>query len=663
VTRAWWSAADLVKQALPGMPSTERGVALQAERRGWLAPEHEGFRWRPRAGRGGGVEFHTSVLPLEAQAKLAITSRTERASGGLQGHGSAELHAADMWAWFDRQPDKKKTVARERLQILDAIDTLISNAVGKTEAINTVARLRGTSSNTIRNWIDAIPAVAGRADRLPYLCPRHAGQQPQVECPPEAWSALMGDWLRQTRPNFSDCYRRLQRMAEDKGWTLPSERTLLRRVMAIPLAQRVLLRDGVDALRRMFPAQRRDRSVFHALEGVNADGHTWDVFVMFPGMDKPSRPNMVAVQDLYSGKILAWRVDQSLSWHLVRLAFGDVVETYGIPKVCYLDNGREFASKMITGGQPTRYRFKVRDEEPEGLLTAIGVQVHWTTPYHGQAKPIERAFRDMAQSIAKHPAFEGAYTGNSPTNKPDNYGSKAVPFDLFMKVVGEGIAEHNARLGRKSPTCHGRSFDATFAESYQQNCVTNITKASPEQRRLWLLAADTVRVRKQDGQIHFYENRYWSQFLNDHMGSSVTVRFDPMALGEPLHVYALDGRYLGEAAAQEVAGFNSVADAQAQARLWRDYLRSTRAGAAALERMSLTELVRNQAKIDAAEPPPAPRVVRLIHGNTVLQPVPVEEAEDAPDRITEALRKYRLARETGQPAFYVVPEPNDAADA
>ena len=76
--------------------------------------------------------------------------------------------------------------------------------------------------------------------------------------------------------------------------------------MAIPEHQRVLLRQGVDALRRMFPAQQRDRGVFHAMEAVNADGHTWDVFVKWPDQTV-GRPHMVAFQDLYSGKILAWR--------------------------------------------------------------------------------------------------------------------------------------------------------------------------------------------------------------------------------------------------------------------------------------------------------------------------------------------------------------------
>ncbi len=175
----------------------------------------------------------------------------------------------------------------------------------------------------------------------------------------------------------------------------------------------------------------------------------------------------------------------------MRLAFGDVVENYGIPDHCWLDNGRDFASHWITGGTPNRYRFKVRDDTPDGLMPQLGVQVHWTKPYSGQSKPIERAFRDFAGDIAKHPAFAGAYVGHKPTAKPENYGAKAVDIETFLRVTGEGIAEHNARTGRRSHVAQLRSFDQAFAASYAQS---PIRVAAEWQRRLWLLAAEAITI-------------------------------------------------------------------------------------------------------------------------------------------------------------------------
>jgi putative transposase len=551
--------------------------------------------------------------------------------------GGATAHAdAGAWAWLERQPASVRAEAEARLAALDAVEALVAQGLGRREAVDRVAAQRGLGRATLYRYAQAV-AGRPRGDWLPALAPRCGGGRQPAELPEEGWSALTADYLRPSRPAFSDCYRRLAAIAAAEGWRIPSERTLLRRVQALPEAPRVLARDGVEALRRLFPAQQRDRGVFHALEAVCADGHRVDVFVRWPD-GTVARPELVAFQDLYSGKLLSWRVDRAPSWHAVRLAFGDLVEQYGIPAHCWLDNGREFAAKRITGGAPNRYRWRLREEEPAGLLTSLGVQVHWTTPYHGQAKPIERAFRDLAQSIARHPAFEGAYTGPDTTRKPANYGSRAVDLETFLRVLGEGIAEHNARPGRRSPTCAGRSFDQTFAESY---ATAPIRRASEAQRRLWLLAADLVRVR-QDGTIRLYDNRYWAEWLLAHRGRSVTVRFDPEALAEPLHVYAADGRYLGAAECQEAAGFADVAAAQEQARRWRQFLRATRQAAALQDRMSLDELVRRLPAVAAAEPPQR-RVVRPLFGRAAAAAVAVEDSE-AEERVLAALRGGVAAR-------------------
>jgi hypothetical protein len=386
---------------------------------------------------------------------------------------------------------------------------------------------------------------------------------------------------------------------------------------------------------RTFPTQERDRTVFHALEAVNADGHKFDVFVKTP-TDAICRPIMVAFQDVYSGKILAWRYGETESSDLIRLALADMVRKWGIPRHVLFDNGRGFASKLLTGGAENRYRFKVRPEDPLGIVVGLGCKVHWATPFHGQAKPIERAFKDLCEDGAKHPEFAGAYTGNSPTAKPDNYGSKAVPLDTFLAVVSEGIAEHNAREGRRSPTCAGRSFDATFEASYVS---VPIRRATGEQRRLWLMAAEAVRVRSQDGTIHLFGNRYWSEFLLAHRGSQVVVRFDPQALAEPLHVYAADGRYLGGADCQEAAGFDSVEAAQTQARRWKQFLRATKQATEIQDRMSIDELARRLPKIEAAEPP-EPKLVRpLFAGNAALRAEPnADRQQDDEARVLRALR-------------------------
>jgi len=95
---------------------------------------------------------------------------------------------------------------------------------------------------------------------------------------------------------------------------------------------------------------------------VNIDGHKFDIFAK-DADGKVFRPLMVGIQDIYSRKILAWRIGGSESAIQTRLTFADLFRDYGIPKACVFDNGRAFASKLITGGAKSRFRFKIRAED------------------------------------------------------------------------------------------------------------------------------------------------------------------------------------------------------------------------------------------------------------------------------------------------------------
>lgn len=70
--RQWWTLAELAEQQLPGLPATRQGLAKLAARDGWLAMRRvDGSPLaRLRPGRGGGREFHVSLLPAIAQANL-----------------------------------------------------------------------------------------------------------------------------------------------------------------------------------------------------------------------------------------------------------------------------------------------------------------------------------------------------------------------------------------------------------------------------------------------------------------------------------------------------------------------------------------------------------------------------------------------------------------
>lgn len=622
----WFSASELA--GLPGLPGTERRTRDALERMTTDHPER-----RRKRDFGKGHEYHFNALPAVAQAALlkrfpslpatppaAYPPAPQRGSSAASPAPSLPASAAPfpydakaLWAWAERKPQHARDKGAQRAQWLQQVMHLVASGRTFREAAKAVGKHHGISPANLRNWYYGTSGKPGAqnyhvTDWAAALIPGYAGRTAIADCSPEAWDYFKADFLRLEKPAATACYDRLMRAAAAQGWMVPSLATLERRIQReVSRAARLLARNGNEALARSFPAQERDRSVFHALEAVNADGHKFDVFVRWPD-GLVERPVMVAWQDIYSGKLLARRVDHTENTDAVRLSFGDLVEQYGIPSHSYLDNGRAFASKWMTGGVPNRYRFKVKEEEPAGILTLLGIEVHWATPYHGQAKPIERAFRDLCEYVARHPAFAGAYTGNNPNAKPENYGSTAIPLADFLAVLDTEIAAHNAREGRRGSTCDGRSFDEVFAESYE---CSPIRKATAEQRRLWMLAAESIKVRR-DGSITLAaerDNRYFAPALHELAGHSIVVRFDPQSLHDLVHCYTMDGRYIGEAQCIEAKGFNDTQAGREHARARNQFKRAAREQLKAEVRMTALEAAKLLPTVTPAEVPDT-RIVR-----------------------------------------------------
>lgn len=612
----WFTLDEILPHAGQALPASRRGLAEHAGREGW---DRDQRRSQMRWGKGGGRQYHYTLLPAEVQAKLLAASAP---AAPVAPEVTARSNA--LWTAFERASETAKRKGNERLSIVEGVEAV--EGVTRQTAVALMGSLHGVATSSIWSWLERVRDVP-RSDRLPALLPRHAGRTVTAECDPLAWDWLKADYLRPEQRCFETSYRDLVDVARAQGWApIPSCKTLKRRLeREFTAAQIVLARKGADAVRRLYPAQRRDRSIFRALQAVNADGHKIDVRVRFED-GTVGRPILTAFQDLYSGVILSCRVDRTENKEVVRLALADVVTRWGIPELCWLDNGRQFASKWISGGQKTRYRFTIRDEEPEGILKALGIEVHWTQPYSGQSKPIERAFRDFCENIAKHPAFAGAYTGNSPVAKPDNYGSHAVPIAEFERVLRVEIERHNARPGRRSAVCGGK---LSFAEAYQRSVAdagTLITIATAAQRRMLLLAAEGVTVSRPAGVINLLGNRYWADELPDLVGERVTVRFDPQDLGAPLAVYSRDNRLICEAEAIGDVAFADVDAARTHARARKDWIRAQREAVEAERRLSITAAAALMPGLDLV-PAPEAKVVRMVANGRPREVAPQTSGE------------------------------------
>ena len=622
-TTDWFSLAELAELDLPGLGDDRRKIARRARDERWdVREDAEGEPLaRARAGRGGGTEFHYLALPGTAQLELA--ARGLLATRLTPAEADPEAASNAQWQWFDAQNEKTKVEARRRLDLLTQLEVLEQSGLTRDAAIAALGVQHDVKRSTVYEWIKRIEGVS-RHHWLAYLAPARRGGGAEAEIPEDLWTVFLSDYLRPEQPTLASCYHRVSKIAAKQGVKLPTEATFRRRLKRDVEANVQRLRRGLkDEFKRSMPDQRRTVEGMAALDLVNVDGHVFDVWVEHPeGLrDKHGnvvrvRPMLIAIQDVYSRKMLAWRLDLSENYLATRLAFADLFRNFGIPNACLLDNSRTFAGKKLTGGATSRFRGKVVEGEAYGLLSSLGIQIRFAQVYHGQAKPIERYFRDVADHIARGPACAGAYAGNSILGKPTNVGERAVPWDTFAQIVDEGIADLNAREGRRGGVCNGRSYDQVFADSY---ATTVIRKAAPEQLRIALLDAEQKRINGRSGEISLLGNRYWSPECSNYPGEKVIVRYDPENLLLPVHVYSLDSKYLFAAHVWENVQFTDAKGSHQVKKHRTEFTRRVKEAEAALKLVDAAEVAALQASV-GAEPLPAPAAVRPVrHRNVVAK--------------------------------------------
>ncbi len=360
---------------------------------------------------------------------------------------------------------------------------------------------------------------------------------------------------------------------------------------------------------------------------------------------KISRPIVIPWMEVRSRFILAYVIARTESADSIRLVFKEAAEKCGvIPEEVLVDNSRAFASKLLTGGAPTRFRFKIKEEEVPGIFTLLGIEVIFASPYRGQSKPIESFFRQFAEAEKR---FDGAYCGNRPDARPEDCDSaKAVPIEQYRKLLEEALAEYHARPHRGN-AMEGRSPRKVY-ETLLPQCAPR--QPTREQLRLCLLAAERVRLDRDTGAVRLMGNRYWSEALSelprDH---DYVVRFNPEDATAPVAVYEGE-RFICEAPIGARTGFRDREAAKTHARGRGQFLKARRDEAAAHQKMSKARAWSTppdvpdalQAKVAKAVLP-APNIVTLVRPERNYRPGEPKEPIISRDRILETIlnRKRR----------------------
>lgn len=650
--KSFYSANELSQLGLKSLPTSHRRILDKAKRENWNS--------RKRDGKGGGVEFAVKSMPEEVQAEIVVKlGKSAVKNLPVLAKPQAPVDAQLLWATYEQGTAKQRQKAQMKLGIMFAVAELVNGGVKILDALALVCHKHNQDGekpvtvSALKSWWYQVKD-ADRSLWLPLLMDSYGAHSESREAAftPEAWAFFRADYFRNERPQFGSCYERLKRAASANGWVIPSPSSVKRKILReIPKTHQTYLRDGEYALSRMYPSLIRTVAGIEAMEWVNGDGYKHNVWVRWHN-GHIIRPKTWLWQDVRTRKILAYRCDESENTNMIRLALLDVVNKYGIPKHLTVDNTKAAANKKMTGGVKNRYRFKVREDEVQGIIPALGIQLHWTTVRYGrgrgQAKPIERAFSHggLGELVDKHPLLAGYHAGDNALDKPDNYqGNKAgVDYESFILALEEGIQMFNERQERETEICQGKlSFNQAFERDY---AAAEKRWATPEQLRYLLTLHEEVTLKdngtftlKAGGEVQGLRNRYEAYELIGTKHKKVVVRYDPNNLHDAVWVYSLDGTYLAEAHCTVDAAFGDTSAAQDHSRKEREFVRHTQKAAKAAQDMAIQEAATYMPPVEFEETETSEQMWQVIKDGTALRKVEVVPEDDEANEAEQWLMK------------------------
>lgn len=613
-------------------------------------------------------------LPQDAQLYYLNKQPATQASALLVGlpvvaTAPAAVDVDTLHLAYRRAPKKSKARADKLCAAMMEFEDL--RAAGETKG-NAATHIKiNHQINQVTLW-RAREAVKGHPRELwkALLLPRYKGRIKEADLTGEAWDWIRARWLSTSEPPAHVVIKEARKQGKARGWVLPSDKTIIRKLNAIPAPIVLLGRKGKEAFDATYPAAERDFAAYDLHDTWVSDGRRMDVFCRWPD-GTVSRPFIVAWCDMRTRKVLGTRGGLNPSSNLTLASFHAALSRIGIkPKRCLLDNGREYASKQVTGGQKTRYRFKIKEDEPIGALTRMGITADWARPYRGQEKPIESFWKYIANHLDKLPEFQGAYCGKNAASKPEDFDQdKAIPLEIYAAKLTEVLEEFNCRTHR-GRGMDGKSPAQLCDELMQAEPHKEWPQPAAEHLRLLCLEQKMLTLNNKDASIKFKfagfgEARYWAEALADLPKAARSKKYavfhNPEDPDIPVVVY--DGeRMIGEAQRMGLVGNKEAAmqhciDKAAFKKPRAEAYKTIRQAAPVALSPPVAPLSIQSVVIEKpttpAMPPQAPKLKELSpgvwydpeQGKTFGKGKPVKQSNEADAEALEKLRRIKEQRE------------------
>ncbi len=398
------------------------------------------------------------------------------------------------------------------------------------------------SDKTLRNLRHAYreSGIAGLCDGRSVKVAGEAGEaDPFLE-------EVQRQWLDLKKPTLAKVVFRVEYIARQNGWTIRSYKACQRHINRLPPKLVVKLRDGEDAyVDKCEPFIQRDYTTIDSNDAWCADHHQMDVVVICDG--KRVRPWLSVFQDLRSRKIVGWSIfGHDPNAEVILGVFRQAAMDYGLPKNLFLDNGKDYDSKVLNGRtkqerwEERKIKIELSEERGQGVFPQLDIKVRHVWPYHGQSKPVERWFANIEDANRSWPT----YCGNCPDNRPENHQAqldrnKAPTIQDYTQWFADWLAAHDAGHKHTGHGMNGQTPDAVYAANLKHKMEASAGQLDV----LCLMRVGPVKV-GQNGVT--YKGLQFGQYepaLHRLFGSKVILRIDERDI-RSVQVYSEDDRFV-----------------------------------------------------------------------------------------------------------------------
>lgn len=375
--------------------------------------------------------------------------------------------------------------------------------------------------------------------------------------PPQVWEAFLWYYLDENRLTVARSYNLAldwcKEFYPELIGNIPVVRTFHRHIESdVAKAVKIYARDGEKAMKdRCFPYVQRMYDELNANDVWIADNHTLDIISMNEETEKPHRLYITTFQDAKSGVITGWNITEAPSIQATVLALRHGIQRFGIPKIVYVDNGREFLNIDFGGLGNREHNSSKENPEilPTTILQRLQIEMRNAIVRNARAKPIERTFYTLKNQLSK--AFTG-YCGGTILERPESLKRRIkngeIPQDYevrkYLELWIDGDYNVQSYGGNEKNIYKDMSRIDVWNKTIKN---VGIRVASESELNLMLMRSTVLQKIKRDGvYVNIRGEKVWfynAQETITHIDDEVFVRYDPADLSSA-RIYDANDRYL-----------------------------------------------------------------------------------------------------------------------